>query len=129
MINKRFTISVAEINAMTDKVFNIELTKTNTSVTGNSDTRYLYPLEIQIINTSGAGVEWLLISNEEEYTEYTANPGDFVFVRLPNNFTLQDNFNSLGRCYKFIIKGYEATAAEDLICEFINYKPSLRSTT
>ena len=114
------------INDMTDKVLDIEVIKTITSVTGNTDTRYLYPLEIQIINTSGAGVEWLLISNEEEYAEYVESPGDFTFVRLPNSFTLEDNFNSLGRCYKFIVKGYTATASESLICEFINYRQSLR---
>jgi hypothetical protein len=54
------------------------------------------------------------------------DPSLFTFVRLPIGFTLQDDFTSFGRCYKFIIKIYELTATTDLICEFINYRKSLR---
>jgi len=126
MINKRFIITSAQINAMTAVVLDVELTKTITSPIGNTDVRYLYPIEIQIINDCAAGVEWQLVSSAEEYAEYVADPSLFTFVRLPNNNVLQDNFTSLGRCYKFIVKGYEATSTSDLIVEFISYRPSLR---
>jgi hypothetical protein len=126
MINKRFTILSTDINSKTANVLDVELTKVITSPIGETDTRYLYPLEIQIINDCGAGVEWLLISSVEEYAEYINSPSSFTFIRLPQDSILQENFNSLGRCYKFIIKGYETTATESLIVEFINYKPSLK---
>jgi hypothetical protein len=126
MINKRFTILDTEINANTDIVLDTEIIKTTTSPTGNTDTRYLYPLEIQIINDCQAGVEWLLVSDETEFLEYSGSPPSYTFVRLPYGHILQENFNSLGRCYKFIVKGYETTASGTLVCEFINYKPSLK---
>lgn len=125
MINNRFTLTSTQINTTLDIVLSTEIIKNNSSVIGNTDTRYLYPLEIQIINDCGAGVEWLLLSNLDEYNNYIANPTSFVFVRLPYGHILQENFNSLGRCYKFVIRGYETTATDNLICEFINYKPSL----
>ena len=125
MINQRFTMTYPEINANTAKVFDVELVKTVTSPTGNTDTRYWYPVEIQIINDSGSGVEWLILSSDEEYQQYLLAPTSFTFIRLPRDSTLQDNFNSLGRCYKFVVKGYQAIATENLIIEFINYRPSL----
>ena len=129
MINKRFEIAFADLNIGDPIILDIEIVKTILPVTGdlsNTDTRYLYPQQIQVINDCGAGVEWLSVSNEEEYAEYVADPSLFTFVRLPIGFTLQDDFTSFGRCYKFIIRAYELTATTDLTLEFINYRTSLR---
>ena len=126
MVNKRFTVAFGDINSLADNVLDILDTQTVTSVTGNTDVRDWYPKEIQIINDCGAGVEWLIIANELEYADYVANPSSFVFVRLPSGYALQDNFNSLGRCYKFIVKGYKASATSSLILEFISYRASLK---
>jgi len=66
------------------------------------------------------------ITSENEWIDYSGNPSSYTFVRLPYGHILQENFNSLGRCYKFILKGYEITASGTLVCEFINYKQSMR---
>ena len=126
MKNRRFNVTSSQINSLSDIILDTEMTQVNTSPTGNTDTRYLYPLEIQIINDCQAGVEWLIISDENEWIDYSGNPSSYTFVRLPYGHILQENFNSLGRCYKFILKGYETTASGTLVCEFINYKPSLK---
>ena len=126
MINKRFIVACSGINLLTDQIFEVEIAKSNISPIGDTDIRYLYPNEIQIINDCGAGIEWQSLASSTEYVEYSGSPSSFTFVRLPSNNVLQENFNSFGRCYKFIVRGYESTATDDLTVEFINYKPSLR---
>jgi hypothetical protein len=122
MINKRFVKTALDINTGDPIILDVELIQINSSVTGNTDTRYLYPQQIQIINDTEAGIEWLSLNSEEEYNQYILSPSSFTFVRLPSGFTLQDDFTSFGRCYKFIIKAYQTTAVSDLTIEFINYK-------
>lgn len=126
MINKRFEVTIAQLNANTPVELDIELIKTIPAIVNDPDTRYLYPQQIQIINDTECGVEWLSLNSEEEYAEYTITPADFTFVRLPAGFTLEDDFTSFGRCYKLIIKGYQNTAVSNLIVEMINYRKSLR---
>ncbi len=126
MLNKRFVTTSTNINTNSDLVLDTEIIKTTSSPIGNTDSRYYYPTEIQIINDCGAGIEWQILSSYEEFVEYSGSPASFTFVRLPKDNTLQENFNSLSRCYKFVLRGYEVTALSDLTLEFINYKPSLK---
>jgi hypothetical protein len=126
MINKRFEITAATINAGTAIESDVEITKIIPAINGDTDTRYLYPQQLQVINDCGGNIEWLSLSSIEEYEEYTDNPSLFTFVRLPNGYSLQDDFTSFGRCYKFIIKLYSGTATSDLTLEFINYRNSLK---
>jgi len=124
MINQRFVITHTDLNVGDPIVLNVEIIKTNTSVTGNADARKLHPQEIQIINDCGAPLEWLSLNSAAEYAEYVANPSSFTFVRLLKTYILQDDFTSFGRCYKFIIHATALTATSSLTVEFIGYKNS-----
>jgi hypothetical protein len=121
MINKRFTVSSGDINLSSGVVISVEYEQSFTSPGGASTfTKKLYPTDVQIINSTGAGVEWLFLKDSTEYAEYVADSSAFTFVRLPNGFTLQ-NVKTIPICYKMVVKGYEATATADLIVECINY--------
>jgi len=126
MINKREVITASSLNIGNPIELDIEIIKTIPAINGDTDTRYQYPQQIQVINDCNAGVEWLSLKDAEEYAEYTLNPSSFVFVRLPSGYSLQDDFTSFGRCYKFIIKAYQLTASSNLTLEFINYRNSLK---
>lgn len=126
MVNKRFEVTSTDLNTGNPVELAIEITKTIPAINGTPDTRYLYPQQIQVINDCEAGIEWLSLSSVEEYNEYTSNPSLFTFVRLPSGYSLQDDFTSFGRCYKFIVKAYELSATSDLTLEFINYRQSLK---
>ena len=125
MKNKRGIITLANINLNTPQEVSVEEVEVQNSLSGRTDTRYLYPRQIQLINDCGAGIEWLALESEEEYNKYIATPGDFTFIRLPKNFVLENDWISFGRCYKLIIKGYEVTANIDLTVELINYTYAL----
>lgn len=121
MINERFTTLLAVINTGDPVVLDVQKVVTTVSIAGDTTIDYLYPQQIQLINDSGAGIEWLSVSNEEEYAEYVADPSSFTFIRLPAGYILQDHFSSFPRCYKFIFQAYETVATSSLITEFINY--------
>ena len=126
MINKRFDITASDLNVGDPIILDVEIIKTIPAINGTDDTRYLYPQQIQIINDCNAGVEWLSLRDIEEYDEYILNPSLFTFVRLPSGYSLQDDFTSFGRCYKFIVKAYQLTTVSNLTLEFINYRNSLK---
>lgn len=126
MRNKRFTVDAATVNASVgggnDIVLDVKQTITITSVTGQTDVRPFYPLEVQLINDCGAAIEFLILT-PDEWVEYQIDPSVmFDFVRLPKNATLTDDYAPMNRCLKFIVRATEATATQNLIVEFINYK-------
>ena len=121
MINKRFTITAELLNSEVPQVLDVMIEKETTAVTGNSETRYLYPKEVQIINDTVGDVEWLSLRDEIEYQAYVDSPSSFTFVRLPNSYILEDDSTKLGKCYKMVIKGVGTDAMYPLYVEFINY--------
>ena len=115
MYNKKFTVTVAEINAGTVKELDIIL-----SIPVGPVTLKFYGRELQIVNNCGAEFGFNIIVNETEYKKYVANPANFGFNRVPKNVIL--NRDIPRRVYKLLIKGLENTATEDLIVELLNYK-------
>jgi hypothetical protein len=126
MRSKRVSITHTNINTK----LNQEIDMTMVIQHLNQDPKTCLPKEIQIVNECGAGVEFLFLTDVEEYNEYLAevaaapDPEDvqFNFVRLPKDEILSDDSTSLPRAYKMIVRGYETTATKSLLIEFINYR-------
>lgn len=127
MRNKRFEVTLAEVNSKVIKVIDVPITITTPSPSLQTDVGVYFPIEIQIINDCGAGVEFLILANQDEVKEYDADPSGYSsFIRIPKNAVLSDDFTSFNRCLKFLVRGYETTATSDLVIEFINYKRSMQ---
>lgn len=122
MLNKRVTIAYADLNASFAGDY-IEIDPsmefTVNPIAGET-TKTIYPLDIQIINDTGAEIEYNPVIREEEYAMYSGtNPP--VLQRLQKSGILQSDYTNFPKCYKFLVKAREATASSDLIIEFLNY--------
>lgn len=123
MLNKRVTIPYATLNnSYSGSVIEIDpsMEFTSNPITGEV-TKTVYPIGIQIINDTGAEIEYNAVTSVEEYNMYSdTNPP--VLQRLQKSGTLTTDYTNFPKCYKFLIKAREATASSDLIIEFINYR-------
>ena len=123
MLNKRVTIAYADLNASFAGDYieidpSMEITM-GTTVTGVVK-KTVYPLDIQIINDTGAEIEYNPVISVEEYAMYSGtNPP--VLQRLQKSGILQSDYTNFPKCYKFLVKAREASASKDLIIEFLNY--------
>jgi len=122
MKNKRFEIDSTDINAKTDKEFDIRILKTQTSPSGETLTEVMFPLSLQIINDCGAGVEFNVIFTEEEKLEYDGDPSSFVFQRVPKDGIVQTDHTNFYKAIYIITRGYETSATQKLIIECLNYR-------
>lgn len=121
MRNKKVVVDFADINSQTVQEIDIPYTFSGTTLTGNTYSNKTYPNEIQIINNTNADLEWIVIRDDDEYEEYIANSGTmFDFIPFPKDSTLEDN-KKFYKADKFLIRGTESTADEDLNILFINY--------
>ena len=123
MRNQRFTVTIAQINSgavitIDPKMTYYQYDNFNQIIS----TQYLYPIDIQIINDTGSGVQFNAILTEPEYDEYLVSSANFAFQRIPKGATLQPDHSNFERCYMFLIQGYETTAIGNLTIEFINYR-------
>lgn len=122
MLNKRVTIAYADLNASFAGDY-IEIDPsmefTVNPIAGET-TKTIYPLDIQIINDTGAEIEYNPVISEEEYAMYSGtNPP--VLQRLQKSGILQSDHTNFPKCYKFLVKARETSASKDLIIEFLNY--------
>lgn len=122
MLNKRVTIAYADLNASFAGDY-IEIDPsmefTVNPIAGET-TKTIYPLDIQIINDTGAEIEYNPVISVEEYAMYSGtNPP--VLQRLQKSGILQSDYTNFPKCYKFLVKAREASASKDLIIEFLNY--------
>lgn len=122
MLNKRVTIAYADLNASFAGDY-IEIDPsmefTVNPIAGET-TKTIYPLDIQIINDTGAEIEYNPVISEEEYAMYSGtNPP--VLQRLQKSGILQSDYTNFPKCYKFLVKARETSASKDLIIEFLNY--------
>ncbi|MCP4650373.1 MAG: hypothetical protein GY853_09890 [PVC group bacterium] len=120
MKNKQVTITADQINnsglITIDATMKVYQNTINYGVTE----RTLYPKELQIINESGANLEYNFFANDEEYSGYVKDPTDFTFISLPNNYFTQDD-GVLNRCSTFVIQRVGDVATGNLRIDFINY--------
>jgi hypothetical protein len=84
----------------------------------------LYPRELQIVNNTGADLEWSIMSSEEEYQDYVLNSTEpeFGFVLLPNLEVLQDEKRTNRMTYFLVKPAAGQTASANLRIDFINLK-------
>jgi len=123
MRNSRAIATAAEINSGLVKEIDPMMTYCQYDAFGNVlSTQYLYPIDIQLINDCGAGVEFNSILNENEYIDYQKDSAQFAFQRLPADSVLQPDHTNFERCYKFLLRKYIGTATSDLTIEFINHR-------
>ena len=123
MLNKRVTIAYADLNASYagDTIEVDPSMEFTVSPIAGEITKTIYPIGIQIINDTGAEIEYNAVTSVEEYNMYSdTNPP--VLQRLQNNGILTTDYTNFPKCYKFLIKAREAKATKDLIIEFINYR-------
>jgi len=123
MLNKRVTITSANLNASYsgDTIEVDPSMEFTVNPIAGEVTKTIYPIGVQIINDTGAEIEYNAVTSVEEYNMYSdTNPP--VLQRLPKNGILTTDYTNFPKCYKFLIKAREATASKDLIIEFINYR-------
>jgi hypothetical protein len=122
---KSQTISVAAIDIEAGTVEVDPLLHITSNIQGYDINKYAYPKGIQIINTTGAALEYLILSNADEVAEYTANiatPGIYPyysFISLPNNSSFTST--NLFVCYKLYIKKVSGTASSALRIDLFQY--------
>ena len=126
MRNRRVEIDSADINTGLTQEIDVRHIVTETSYGGMTIDRVWTPLAFQIINDCGAGIEYNIIIDEFDYTEYEKDlietGGDwYQFQRVPAGAVAQDDHTNFPKSYKLLIRGYESTASQNLIIEFINY--------
>ncbi len=130
MKNKKVTVTIAQLNSgnvieIDPKMVWVPLSADGTEL----DPVTLYPIDIQIINDTGAILLTNFILNEDDYADYQRVVDDgalalddyYAFKRTPNNTVLQSDHTNFPRCYRFLIKG-SGTATKDATIEFINYR-------
>jgi len=123
MLNKRVTIAYADLNASYagDTIEVDPSMEFTVNPIAGEVTKTIYPIGVQIINDTGAEIEYNAVTSVEEYNMYSdTNPP--VLQRLQNNGILTTDYTNFPKCYKFLIKAREAKATKDLIIEFINYR-------
>lgn len=118
MKSKTFTVTTANINAGTNQTIDPEI---SIVISGTvPDTIHLFPSKMKIVNSTGRNVEFVIISNTTELTEFTADPTNYGFQIIPNATTEQ--ILNLPMPYRFIVRGLGAgTATSDLRIDFSGY--------
>ena len=121
MINKRFTITKAELNSGNVIIISdIKIEINEPDARGTPRYRYMYPTNFQIINDTKGLVEVNFFNSGKDYNQYTLNPDMHAFIRVPNSFVLQDEFG-IEKFEIFIVKG-SIECDSDLVVELLNYK-------
>ena len=123
MKSKTFSVTPTQLN---DTVHSIDPKMNRTiNASGENVTQTLYPKGIQLVNTSGADLEYVIISSaseDEEFTKNQASPGRFPFydfILLPTNATLSES--NMVTCYKFYIKKVSNNASNSIRVDFKQY--------
>jgi hypothetical protein len=118
MKTKSITVSSADINTQTQKVYNCGITLTST---GQYDTP-AGPKSIYFSNASGANVEFNFITSEE-YPEFIANSANFkgVLVKTGESYKQSDYIGRVSlepQPSYLLVKGLSggATAAITIYC-------------
>lgn len=125
MINKNFTISSTSINSgvviEVDTQLNIT---TNKTPLGNQETIKYFPKSIQFRNITGATLGINILSSDDEYKAYQADPTNYDLFSLSNNQLMMFNaVNLLPPAYKILVKSLGGTASASFIIECIGYQP------
>src|SRR5690606_2197812 len=85
MKNKRFTVTTAQLNALTEVAIDTYLDLQVASPAGGTETRRHYPNKVQYINTTGVNVQTNIFSSEAEYSGYTVSAVNFDKFTILNN--------------------------------------------
>lgn len=130
MKNKKVVLTIAQINSGNVVVIDPKMEWTPLNDAGEEmPVQTLYPIDIQVVNDSGAVLYANIILNEDDYYDYyrVVEDGDldlndfYYFKKIPNGTVMQSDHTNFPRCYQFLIKG-TGTATKDVDIEFINYR-------
>lgn len=123
MKSKTFSVTSTQLNGTVHSI-DPKMERT-VDASGSNVTQTLYPKGIQLVNTSGADLEYVIISSEKEDDEFTKNqatPGRFPFydfILLPTNATLSES--NMVVCYKFYIKKVSSDTSNPIRVDFKQY--------
>lgn len=120
MRNLKFTVTAAQLNALTPVVVDTVLSETTYTPTGDSTTAHFYPLQLYIPNNSGTDILFNTFESLEEYNAYVADPTNYQLLPVLNGNALSNS--DVPQLYRLIIQGATATATQDLIIYCINYQ-------
>jgi hypothetical protein len=120
MRNLKFTVTAAQLNALTPVVVDVVLSETTYTPTGASTVANYYPLQLYIPNNSGTDIEFNTFESLEEYNEYVADPTNFQFLPVLNGNALSNS--DVPQLYRVLVQGVTATAVQDLTIYCINYQ-------
>lgn len=104
MRSQTFTITAANINSGTLQQLDVTITQ--------DDGDFLSPRELQIINDTGANVEFTILANEEEIDAFNAGSTEFAFLYLPTNFSI--NNTQLPRTIRVLVRRVSGSATKNL---------------
>ena len=124
MKNKVFIVSKANLDSHLVNIVDTYLDITNTSPTGEVDTRRYFPRKIRFINTTGITVKANIMSSQEEYITYSGTPDNYDFFSI---FTgTSETFTTPGiipSAYRILVQAPSGTANVGMDIECIGYQP------
>lgn len=122
MRNKIIPVTVAELNAHTNKVVTAYMDIASVGSGGVTETIKYYPKKVQFINATGNAVKVNIFSSEEEYQLFVADPTNYALFTIANNTTqIWTSSTILPPAFKIVVLG-TATASADFTIEAICYQ-------
>lgn len=119
MKNKKFTITIAELNSE-NYIIKTILMEIDKSKSGISKIEKWYPQQIHIVNDSGKDIEWNLFRDQSEINEANNTPNNFSDIFTPDGTGAASS--ELPQSTIFRIKGIVGkTATIDLNVRFLIY--------
>lgn len=117
MRNKTVVVTAAQLNANT--IVEFDLLEQIPFENRREQLKLVFPSELRIYNTSGCDVEYLLITDAEEYTQYQNGDSLFTFLRIYKGMWV--HHHPLEKATKLLIKKRSGTATDNLEIELIGF--------
>lgn len=117
MRNKTVTVTAAELNSNSIKIFSLEELVPLENVL--EQFKRVIPSEMRIYNTTGCDIEYLLLDGAAEETQFNNGDPLFSFLRVLNGMWV--HHHPLEKSTRLYVRKKSGTASSDLDIEFIGF--------
>jgi hypothetical protein len=124
MKNKKFTVTIAQLDSHNEVAIDTYLDLQVSSPAGGTETRRHYPNKVQYINKTGLDLQTNIFSSQAEYSGYLVSSTNYDKFTILNNTSVSLTSQSLlPTAYKIVVQNPSGTASADLIIDCIGYQP------